>query len=195
MNRQYRKGWAMAVARLEIAARTPYQGGMTFGEVGAYERIDGTIHFAVDPMHPANVAIVDLDTARRDAAGRVAFSADFCLLQPIDPTRANRRLLFDVVNRGSRRAVHSDTSWEIDGSTIRDHLSPGSTAPLHASQRSCVSSHIRAAPQSLASRLRATARRSNGSATRKRQFPGSLCGPSGRTSRTIAHAVSVSPCQ
>ncbi len=95
----------MAVARLEIAARTPYQDGMTFGEVGAYERVDGTIHFAVDPMHPANGAIVDLDKAARDAAGRVAFAADFCLLQPADPARANRRLIFDVLNRGGKRAV------------------------------------------------------------------------------------------
>jgi len=95
----------MAVARLEITARTPYQGGMMFGEVGAYERIDGTMHFAVDPTHPANGAIVDLDKAARDTAGRVAFAADFCLLQPADPARANRRLIFDVLNRGGKRAV------------------------------------------------------------------------------------------
>ena len=95
----------MAVARLEITARAPYQGGMTFGDVGAYERIDGLIHFAVDPTHPANAAIVDLDKAPRDTAGQVKFSADFCLLQSVDSTRANRRLIFDVLNRGNRRAV------------------------------------------------------------------------------------------
>ncbi|MHB8646351.1 MAG: alpha/beta hydrolase domain-containing protein [Thermomicrobiales bacterium] len=95
----------MAVTGLEITSRAPYQGGMTFGEVGAYERIDGLIHFAVDPTHPANAAIVDLDKAARDAAGRVTFSADFCLLQPADPARANRRLIFDVLNRGGKRAV------------------------------------------------------------------------------------------
>ncbi len=95
----------MAVAGLEITARAPYQGGVAFGQVGAYERLDGTIHFAVDPLHPANGAIVDLDRAARDAAGRVTFSADFCLLQPADPARGNRRLIFDVLNRGGRRAV------------------------------------------------------------------------------------------
>src|SRR6476659_3036244 len=95
----------MAVARLEITARGPYQGGMTFGDVGAYERIDGIIHFAVDPTHPANAAITDLDKAARDVAGQVTFSADFGLLQPANPTRANRRLIFDVLNRGNKRAV------------------------------------------------------------------------------------------
>ena len=99
------RGVRWRLTRLEITARAPYQGGMTFGEVGAYERIDGVIHFAVDPLHPANAAIVDLDKAARDAAGRVTFSADFCLLQPVDPARANRRLIFDVLNRGNRRAV------------------------------------------------------------------------------------------
>ncbi|MCA1724400.1 MAG: hypothetical protein LC748_09185, partial [Thermomicrobia bacterium] len=92
----------MAVTRLEIRARRPYAEGMTFGEAGAYERIDGTMHFAVDPAHPANALIVDLDRAARDDAGRVRFSADFCLVQPVDPAKANRRLLFEVLNRGRK---------------------------------------------------------------------------------------------
>jgi len=92
----------MAVTRLEVRARGPYEGGAAFGAAGAYERIDGTIHFAVDPMHPANALIVDLDKAARDDAGRVSFAADFCLLQPMDATKANGRLLFEVLNRGRK---------------------------------------------------------------------------------------------
>jgi hypothetical protein len=92
----------MAVTRLEIRARGPYAEGRAFGEVGAYERIDGTMHFAVDPAHPANAAIVDLDRAARDAAGQVRFSADFCLVQPVDAAKGNGRLLFEVLNRGRK---------------------------------------------------------------------------------------------
>ncbi|MHB8645279.1 MAG: alpha/beta hydrolase domain-containing protein [Thermomicrobiales bacterium] len=92
----------MAVTRLEIRARGPYANGAAFGAAGVYERIDGTIHFAVDPAHPANALIVDLDKAARDDAGQVRFSADFCLLQPVDATKANRRLLFEVLNRGRK---------------------------------------------------------------------------------------------
>ena len=91
----------MAVTRLEIRARGPYADGAAFGEAGAYERIDGTIHFAVDPAHPANALIVDLDKAARDDTGQVRFSADFCLLQPVDAAKGNRRLLFEVLNRGA----------------------------------------------------------------------------------------------
>ncbi|MFN8511420.1 MAG: alpha/beta hydrolase domain-containing protein [Chloroflexia bacterium] len=92
----------MAVTRLEIISRAPYANGCSFGDAGAYERIDGVLHFAVEPEHEANRAIVDLDRAMRDADGRVRFQADFCLLQPVDPARGSRRLLYEVLNRGRK---------------------------------------------------------------------------------------------
>ena len=46
----------MAVKRLEIVNRAPYEEGREFGDVGAYERIDAIAHYAVDPNHDANVA-------------------------------------------------------------------------------------------------------------------------------------------
>lgn len=95
-------GIFMTVIRLDIHSRAPYADGMTFGETGAYERWEGRIHFAVDPAHPANTAIVDLDKAARDADGRVHFAADFSLLQPADATKGNGRLLFEVLNRGRK---------------------------------------------------------------------------------------------
>jgi hypothetical protein len=95
----------MAVTGLEIQSRAPYVGGRAFGDAGAYERIDGVLHFAVEPEHEANRAIVDLDRALRDADGRVRFRADFCLLQPVDPARGSRRLLYEVLNRGRKGAT------------------------------------------------------------------------------------------
>ena len=92
----------MAVARLEVTSREPYADGVSFGDAGPYERLDGVIYFAADPSHPANERIVDLDKAARDGEGRVRFHADFCLVQPVDPERGNRRLLFEVVNRGRK---------------------------------------------------------------------------------------------
>jgi len=87
----------MSVSHFEITRRSP----LAFD----YERIDGRLHFAVDPTHPANARIADLDRAQRDAHGQVRFWADFVLLQPSDPERANRRLLYYVVNRGLRVGV------------------------------------------------------------------------------------------
>src|SRR5579884_1897105 len=87
----------MAVVRLEVRSRAPFPFG--------YERVDGTVHYAVDPDSPANRAIVDLDKAARGADGRVSYEADFCLLQPADPARGNGGLLLDVPNRGRKVAV------------------------------------------------------------------------------------------
>jgi hypothetical protein len=84
----------MSVSHLEVTGRSPF--------AHDYERIDGQLHFAVDPSHVANSRIVDLDKAPRDAAGKVRFWADFLLLQPRDASRGNRRLLYYVVNRGGR---------------------------------------------------------------------------------------------
>ena len=95
----------MAVTRLEITAQGPYAGGQSFGEVGAYEHLAGTAHFAVNPDHPANLAINDLELAPRNADGQVSFSADFQILKPVIPQKGNGRLLLDVPNRGRPRAM------------------------------------------------------------------------------------------
>lgn len=90
----------MAVTRIEITSQRPYAEGRSFGDVGKYEDLQGTVHFAVDPKHPGNRAIVDLDKAPRDASGRVTYTADFRLFRPADAARGNRSLLLEVVNRG-----------------------------------------------------------------------------------------------
>jgi len=59
----------------------------------------------VDPAHPLNRVITDIDLAARAGDGLVHFSADFRILTPEDPERGNHRLLFDVPNRGNRLAL------------------------------------------------------------------------------------------
>ena len=49
----------MAVTSIEIKERGSYAEGMEFRDVGAYEQIDGTAYFAVDPTDPANSLITD----------------------------------------------------------------------------------------------------------------------------------------
>ena len=95
----------MAVTHFEIRTREPLDGGTAFGDAGAYERIEGVLHLAVDPADAANARIVDLDRAARDERGLVSFQADLTLLQPVDAARANGRLLADVPNRGGRTFV------------------------------------------------------------------------------------------
>ena len=95
----------MAVTRFEITLRRPLAGGARFGETGAYEELKGRLRLALDPTHPANARIIDLERAAREADGRVVFWADVSLLLPVDRARANGRLIVDVVNRGNTVAV------------------------------------------------------------------------------------------
>ena len=95
----------MAITELEITKRSSFASGEGFGDVGSYELLEGTAYYAVSPTHPRNQGITDLDLAPVNASGMVEFTADFAMLQPVNPDRGNRRILFDVVNRGRKTAL------------------------------------------------------------------------------------------
>ena len=83
-----------------IASRVTVASGQAFGATGAYERLTGTIEFALDPSDPRNTSITDLDRAARASDGRVHFTSDLMVLRPVDQARGNGVLLFEVTNRG-----------------------------------------------------------------------------------------------
>ena len=56
---------------LRIAERAAFAGGQEFGAAGAYERLTGRAHFAVDPRAPENASVVDLIKAPLDRHGKV----------------------------------------------------------------------------------------------------------------------------
>jgi len=95
----------LAVVGLDITKQSPFADGETFGDVGSYELLEGTVHFSVDPENARNRPINDLDLAPRDSSGKVWFSSDFAILQPTEQQRGNHRILFDVVNRGRKTAL------------------------------------------------------------------------------------------
>jgi len=90
------------LTRFEITARTPVLDSKPFGSVGPYEQLEGSAYFAVDPDHPLNQPIVDLQLAPRNADGCVEFRADIWILKPVDPSRGNGNALYNVVNRGRK---------------------------------------------------------------------------------------------
>ena len=50
------------VRRFEVTEQeSPVFGGTEFGAVGPYERLHGTVFGELDPIHPLNVGIVNLD--------------------------------------------------------------------------------------------------------------------------------------
>ena len=90
------------VTELVIQSRTLLNNGATYGQVGQYERLRGYALGELDPSHPNNAGIVNLDKAPRNTNGRVAYRADVEIHKPVDLAKGNGTLLYDVVNRGSR---------------------------------------------------------------------------------------------
>jgi hypothetical protein len=91
-----------ARAILHIEERSIVADGEAFGRAGAYEKLVGTIDFALDPEHPQNAIITDIEHAPRTKGGLVAYSTDFYLLMPADPSRWNHKVVYDVNNRGNK---------------------------------------------------------------------------------------------
>jgi hypothetical protein len=82
------------VTRVEIATRADVG-------ISGYEKIIGTIHFAVDPKAARNRVVVDLDKAPVNANGLVEFSSDLYILRP-KATPGNGAALVDILNRGNK---------------------------------------------------------------------------------------------
>ena len=93
------------VVRFVVEQRRVFAGGMEFGEVGAYERLDGTAYMEVDPNDPLNAIIVNLDRAPRNARGMVEFSAPFFILKPVDIALGNHKIFYVINNRGNKQPL------------------------------------------------------------------------------------------
>ena len=84
-------------------SENPTFAGTTFGAVGAYRKIVGTASGALDPADPHNASIVDLQLAPRNAKGLVEYSMDYYILTPVDPTKGNHKVFFELPNRGTKQ--------------------------------------------------------------------------------------------
>jgi len=101
------------LTRVEIATRVDVLNGRAFGNVGPYEKLRGTAHFAVDPANEHNRIIADIDLAPRNSEGKVEFSADLFILKPKDSSRGNGVVFFDIINRGRLRLLSQFALGEV----------------------------------------------------------------------------------
>src|SRR5467141_1852025 len=90
------------VTHITISSTTSAFNGRVFGDVGAYEQVRGTAAGELDPLDPRNAVITDINLAPRNANGKVAYTATFTLLKPVDMSRASGVLVYGVSNRGGR---------------------------------------------------------------------------------------------
>lgn len=103
------------VSRLVVNTRQALPGG-------DYEKLAGTVELELDPTHPANAVIVDLERAPRNARGRVQASADFMVLRLRRPPERGSTALLEVSNRGGKAALpyFNRAAWSLDPATEAD---------------------------------------------------------------------------
>jgi hypothetical protein len=87
--------------------QSPAYGGQSFGSVGQYEIIVGQAYGELDPNDRHNAIVQDIRFAPRNARGMVEYSLTFTLLKPVDSSKENGVLLYDVVNRGNRGLIQT----------------------------------------------------------------------------------------
>ena len=112
------------ITRIEITQiESPAFGGAAFGDVGAYEKLVGRAFGEVDPRDPQNRDITDLGLAPRNARGMVEYDTGILILRPIDPSRGNHRLFYELTNRGvilSLRAINESPNASTTNPTAAD---------------------------------------------------------------------------
>jgi len=90
------------ITHIEITrTESPAFAGTSFGSVGTYEKLVGRAYGEVDPADRRNAGIVDIQLAPRNARGMVEYSTDIYILRPVDSSKGNHRLFFEINNRGA----------------------------------------------------------------------------------------------
>ena len=98
--------------KLEITAREDFPG--TYGTVGTYERLTGTLSGEVDPADPKNAVIQDLALAPVNARGMAEYKTEFVMLKPKDMAKASGVLRYDAPNRGNILTMINATATPSD---------------------------------------------------------------------------------
>jgi hypothetical protein len=93
------------VTGISFTVVSPAFAGRSFGAVGQYEKLTGTITGEVDPADPHNAGITDIALAPRTPRGTVAYSTTFTILRPINPAAGSHELIYEVNNRGTKNMV------------------------------------------------------------------------------------------
>jgi alpha/beta hydrolase family protein len=111
------------IVRIEITRiESPTFEGRSFGEVGQYEKLVGKAFGEVDPADPRNAVIVDIGLAPRNASGMVEYAIDIYILKPVDGSRGNGRVFFEINNRGNKLSLGAlnDSAGGNDPTTAAD---------------------------------------------------------------------------
>jgi len=89
------------ITHIQILSRTIAFGGYSFAGVGRYERIVGIAYGEVDPSDLRNAVITDLQLAPK-LHGKVEYQHNFYILQPLELSQGNHKMVYEPPNRGNK---------------------------------------------------------------------------------------------
>ncbi len=105
-----------------------------------YETLTGRAFGELDPNDEHNALITDIQTAPRNANGKVEYIASFFVVKPVDMSKASGLLWHDVPNRGGRITISSDlraqgdvgvsSGWQGDNAGATATAVPANAASL-----------------------------------------------------------------
>lgn len=121
-------GWPVPaeahVTRILITrVESPTFQGVSFGDVGTYEKLVGRASGEVDPNDPRHTLITDIALAPRNARGMVEYSTDVYILRPVNRSAGNHRIFFEINNRGNNFSfgqMNNATTGGNDPTTAAD---------------------------------------------------------------------------
>jgi hypothetical protein len=108
---------AAKVIKFEILrTESPAFEGRKFGVV---DRIIARATIAVAPDDPHNSTIVDIDRAPHNSQGLVEAVSDVEILRPSLAANGNRRLFYEVLNRGSKLGLALFNDYDVVNDLVK----------------------------------------------------------------------------
>src|ERR1700687_3749729 len=88
--------------QIQILSRGTAFAGDSFTGVGQYVFTTGVATGEVTPTDPHNSIITDIQLAPRNTRGNVVYQHNFYILQPLEPSKGNRKMMYEPPNRGGK---------------------------------------------------------------------------------------------
>jgi alpha/beta hydrolase family protein len=90
-----------------VLEASPIFTGSDFGSVGPFEKLVGVAFGEVDPNDPRDATIQDIGLAPRNERGMVEYSTDVFVIKPVDMSKGNGMLFYNVHNRGNKGGLNT----------------------------------------------------------------------------------------
>jgi hypothetical protein len=92
----------MSLVSIDIKEEKLLEEGKVFGKSGKYKEIIGLAKFSLDPNLEINKKVTDIENLSTNSEGMVEFTADVHIMLPVDMNKSNKKIIYDVNNRGNK---------------------------------------------------------------------------------------------